>query len=250
MDSAPLIEQQCLAKLVDAAASVKLHRTAMAHQKRPYQMRKRAELQERTRRRITESTVELHEKLGPASTSISAVAQHAGVRRSTVYRHFPDESALFEACTAHWMAANPLPDLEPWAAIDDPEERLAAALGELYAYYGRTAPMLEHLIRDETVNATVERLFGGFRRFLEAASETLMAGRAARHRRRRLIRAAIGHAVAFTTWRSLTGEQGLDSADARELMCRLVSAAGAPGRRGRAKQSPPLTRPAGSSKPV
>ncbi len=80
-------------------------------------MKRRAELEELTRRRITESAVELHGTLGPSRTSISAVAEHAGVRRSTLYRHFPDEPALFEACTAHWRAANPVPDLARWAAI-------------------------------------------------------------------------------------------------------------------------------------
>ena len=87
----------------------------MADQKRPYQKKQRAELEAQTRRRITESTVELHRTLGPARTSISAVAERAGVRRSTVYRHFPDEAALFAACSAHWTALNPPPDITGWA---------------------------------------------------------------------------------------------------------------------------------------
>ena len=95
----------------------------MSNQKRPYRMTRRAELEEETRRRITESTVELHEELGPARTSISAVAERAGVRRSTVYRHFPDEAALFAACSSHWRAANPPPDPRAWAAIADPAVR-------------------------------------------------------------------------------------------------------------------------------
>src|SRR6476660_8583516 len=105
----------------------------MTDQKRPYRMKRRAELEQSTRRRITESAVELHGTLGPAHTTMSAVAEHAGVRRSTLYRHFPDEAALFEACGAHWAAANPPPDLAAWARIGDPEQRLAAALLELYA---------------------------------------------------------------------------------------------------------------------
>src|SRR5689334_9601108 len=95
----------------------------MSDQKRPYRMQRRAELEEQTRLRITESTVELHEELGPARTSISAIAERAGVRRSTVYRHFPDEEALFAACSSHWRTANPPPDPGAWAAIDDPAER-------------------------------------------------------------------------------------------------------------------------------
>src|SRR5919201_641746 len=111
-----------------SAVCVKIDRTAMTDQKRAYRKKRRAELEAQTRRRITESTMELHGTLGPSRTSISAVAERAGVRRSTVYRHFPDEAALFAACTAHWMAANPPPDLAGWAAIEDPDERLRTAL--------------------------------------------------------------------------------------------------------------------------
>src|SRR3954447_15999631 len=96
----------------------------MTDEKRPYRMKRRAEQEAATRLRITESAVALHGTLGPARTSVSAIAEHAGVRRSTVYRHFPDEATLFEACTAHWAASNPPPDLAGWATIADPDERL------------------------------------------------------------------------------------------------------------------------------
>ncbi len=197
----------------------------MTDQKRTYRKQHRAELEEQTRRRITESTVELHGTLGPARTSISAVAEHAGVRRSTVYRHFADEAALFAACTAHWTAANPPPDLAAWAEIDDPDQRLRAGLGQLYAYYRQTEPMLTNLHRDEQTMPIVERLFSGFRDYLSTAQDTLMTGRRARGGARRRVRAAIGHALAFPTWRSLTGEQELDDLQAAELMVRLVAAA-------------------------
>ncbi len=118
----------------------------MSEQRRKYEKKRRAESEAQTRRRITESAVELHGSLGPARTTMSAVAEHAGVRRSTLYRHFPDEKALFGACSAHWAAQNPPPDIEAWAAIDDPDERLAAALSELYAFYGRTEEMLDRLL--------------------------------------------------------------------------------------------------------
>ena len=136
----------------------------MTDEKRPYRKKRRAELEEQTRRRITESAVALHGTLGPARTSISALAEHAGVRRSTVYRHFPDEAALFAACTAHWMADNPVPDIGRWAAIDDPDERLRAALDELYPYYRRTERMMENLIRDEPVSEVVRENFAGYPR--------------------------------------------------------------------------------------
>src|SRR5436190_19251779 len=120
----------------------------MSDQKRPYRMKRRAELEEQTRRRITDSAVALHEELGPAQTSITAIAERAGVRRSTVYRHFPDEDALFDACSTHFRALNPPPALGDWSAVADPDDRTESALGELYAFYGRTHEMYESLFRD------------------------------------------------------------------------------------------------------
>jgi AcrR family transcriptional regulator len=195
----------------------------MADQKRPYRMKKRAQLEEATRRRITESAVHLHGTVGPARTSISALAEHAGVRRSTVYRHFPDEASLFAACTAHWAAGNPVPDIGAWAGIEDPDGRLGAALGALYPYYRRTASMMENLIRDEPVSELVAQHFARYRAYVDAARAALMRGRRSRGRARTRERAAIGHALAFTTWRSLAVEEGLDDGQAAELMTRLVA---------------------------
>ena len=194
----------------------------MSEQKRPYRMTRRAELEEQTRRRITESAVALHEERGPARTPISAVAERAGVRRSTGYRHFPDEEALFAACSSHWRAANPPPDPRSWAAIEDPAQRTEAALRELYAFYGRTEGMYTSLLRDEPVVPIVHRLLGDFYGYLRAIQDVLMTGRGLRGRAARRTRAAIGHALAFGTWRSLTREQGLADADAVALMCALV----------------------------
>jgi AcrR family transcriptional regulator len=195
----------------------------MTDQKRPYRMKARAELQQRTRQRITESAVELHGTLGPARTSMSAVAEHAGVRRSTLYRHFPDEAALFVACSSHWMAQHPLPDLERWAAISDPGERLQTALTELYAYYGDAEPMLSNILRDVDVMESVQKQFALVRRYMQAAHETLMTGRRGRGRSNRSARAAVGHALAFTTWRSLVREQGCSTNQAVDMMCRLAT---------------------------
>jgi AcrR family transcriptional regulator len=194
----------------------------MSKQKRPYRMTRRAELEEQTRKRITESAVALHEERGPARTPISAVAERAGVRRSTVYRHFPDEEALFAACSSHWRAANPAPDPAAWAAIEDPGERTETALRELYAFYSRTEAMYTSLLRDEPVVPIIQRLLGDFYGYLRAIQDILMAGRGLRGRAARRTRAAIGHALSFPTWRSLTREQGLADADAVALMCALV----------------------------
>ena len=197
----------------------------MTDQTRPYRKKRRAELEEATRLRITESAVALHGTLGPSRTSLSAIAEHAGVRRSTLYRHFADEAAVFAACTAHWIAANPVPDLATWAAISDPAERLRAALQELYAHYERTERMMGNLVRDEETMPIVRERFGGFHDYIAAARETLMRGRRTRGAARQRVGAAIGHALAFTTWRSLVREQGLDNARAADLMCRLAEAA-------------------------
>lgn len=194
----------------------------MADQRRTYTKKRRAELEEETRRRITESAMELHGTVGPSRTSISAVAERAGVRRSTVYRHFPDESALFAACSSHWRGLNPTPDPGAWAAIEDPDERLRTALDDLYSFYERTEQMMENLTRDEALVPTVKRTFSGFRGYLAAAQDVLMAGRGARGHARVRLAAATGHALAFSTWRSLVREQGLSSHQAAELMVRLL----------------------------
>jgi AcrR family transcriptional regulator len=194
----------------------------MSDQKRPYRMKRRAELEEETRRRITESAVALHEQLGPAQTSVSAIAELAGVRRSTVYRHFPDEDALFAACSAHFRAQNPPPDPAAWAEIADPTTRTATALRELYAFYGRTHRMYESLFRDETLVASVAKRLADFHAYLGSAREVLLAGRGRPTQR---TRAALGHALAFSTWHSLTQEQRLVQDEAARLMCRFVEAA-------------------------
>jgi AcrR family transcriptional regulator len=194
----------------------------MSAQRRPYRMKRRAELEDETRRRITESAVALHERLGPAQTSVTAIAELAGVRRSTVYRHFPDEDALFAACSAHFRAANPPPDLAGWTAIGDPEMRIATALRELYAFYGRTHQMYESLFRDETLVSSVRRRMAEFHAYLDRARDVLLAGRGRPTQR---TRAAIGHALEFGTWHSLTREQSLSQENAVALMCRLVESA-------------------------
>lgn len=197
----------------------------MSDRKRKYEKKRRAEAEAQTRLRITESAVELHGSLGPAHTSMSAVAEHAGVRRSTLYRHFPDERALFGACSAHWGEANPPPDLGRWRALEDPGERLDTALADLYAYYRQTEEMLDKLLRDAPTVPVVDELMGGFHAFLAEATDVLMKGRGLRGKGRDRTRAAIGHALAFRTWQDLTRTQGLDDEAATELMSRLVAAA-------------------------
>src|SRR5215204_2761955 len=112
-------------------------------EKRKYELKKRAERLADTRRRITEATVELHRTVGPAATQINEIARRAGVQRMTVYNHFPDESSLLTACSAHWRALHPSPDLAQWRAVVAPGARLRRGLRELYAWYRETEPMTD-----------------------------------------------------------------------------------------------------------
>lgn len=193
---------------------------------RRYRKRRRAELEAQTRERITEAAVKLHGTVGPARTTVSAIAAEAGVQRATVYRHFPDEEALFQACTAHYWARHPQPDPRAWGAIADPDARLRRGLSDIYRFYGDTEAMLERTSRDAplvpAMAAPRERFVG----YLETLRAALSRGRPERGQARVRVAAAIGHALAFSTWRSLTREQGLDDSDAVDLMVRLVASAG------------------------
>jgi AcrR family transcriptional regulator len=214
---------------------------------RKYEMTKRAAQVEHTRLRITEAAMELHGTVGPARTTITAVAERAGVDRLTVYRHFPDEDALFHACSSHWLALNPRPDTARWRSIDDPEQRLRSALGELYPWYRQTRPMLEHVRRDATLVPALAESRRGWDAYADAAARVLRRGWGARGKAATLLDAALAHALDFGTWLSLR-QQGLPDADAAELMVRLVTATAGPsaggatggsgGRRRRASSAP------------
>jgi AcrR family transcriptional regulator len=194
-------------------------------ERRPYRKRRRAQLEAETRLRITQATVDLHGSVGPARTTISAVAERAGVQRATVYRHFPDEEALFNACSSHWMAQHPLPDPAPWARIEDPTERLRVALGELYEWYEHGQYMLERTTRDVALVPALRPSMEAFHGWLDAAADAILRGRPERGARRRRVRAAVGHALAFESWRSLAIHHGLPRAERIELMEALASAA-------------------------
>ena len=196
------------------------------HKRRAYRKRRRAELEAETRLRITEAAVDLHGSVGPARTTISAVAERAGVQRATVYRHFLDEDALFEACSSHWMAQHPLPDPALWAKIDDFDERLRVALGELYEWYERGESMLERTTRDVALVPALRPSMEAFGGWLDAAADGILRGRPERGARRRRARAAVGHALTFETWRSLVSHQGLSRSETIELMAAMVRAAG------------------------
>jgi AcrR family transcriptional regulator len=188
---------------------------------RRYQQRKRAESQAQTRRRIAEAALELHGTVGPARTTISAVAERAGVRRATVYRHFPDERALFEACSGLFTAANPPPDPARWASIAEPEERLGVALDALYGWYERVGHMLANVDRDTPRMPILREVAAPRVAYLALVEDQLARGWGARGRRARSLRAAISLALNFSTWSALH-ERDLERAEAVRLMTGLV----------------------------
>jgi AcrR family transcriptional regulator len=217
--------------------SVKIHDTIMSREsnkKRKYELKKRADGVAETRLRITEAAVELHGSVGPSRTTMSAVADRAGVERRTLYRHFPNEADLFAACSSHYFTAHPWPDLGDWRAIRDPEQRLERALDELYAYYERTEPMFSNVLRDADFVDFVREAVAPLREFLEEATKALLVGRRVRGRRRQLVEGALRHALAFSTWRSLS-TNGIRRPDAVKLITALVEAADGDGRNSSAR---------------
>ena len=205
--------------------------------KRKYELKKRAEEMAETRLRITEAAIELHGTIGPSRTTLSAVAEEAGVERRTLYRHFPTEADLFAACSTHYFTANPWPDLGNWRAIRDPHQRLERALDELYAYYERTEPMLSNVLRDAELVDVARDAMAPLHAYLEEAAEILTIGRQVRGRRRQLLGGALRHALAFSTWRSLSSN-GIGRSDAVKLITAFVEGAATPLRRNDRLNSP------------
>ena len=177
-----------------------------------------------TRRRIVQAAIELHTTVGPAQTTISAVAERAGVQRLTVYRHFPREEDLFSACVATGWEWFPPPDPRPWARIDDPEQRLRTALDELYAYYGQVGDGFLVLLRDFPRIPTLATLNRPYFAKWDEMRDVLAAGWGRRGRRRRLLVAALDHALDLKTWQSLVRERELSEAEAVELLVHMATA--------------------------
>ncbi len=186
--------------------------------KRPYQQKRRAEAQTETRQRIVEATIELHQSQGLAATSVSDIARRAKVGKVTVYRHFPDEAALVNACSGLYFERHPFPDIEPWLPIQDPGERLRRGLADAYAYHRATEPMLSRVLpeaRDHPVMEPYHAYWGSAVEALAAAWPT--AGREAAR-----LKAGLALALSFDTWRLLTSVEGLSDAEAIDLMARLT----------------------------
>jgi AcrR family transcriptional regulator len=196
------------------------HICAMKKMKRTYTLRKRAEQQAETRRRIVEAAVDLHTRLGPAQTSLSMVAEQAGVQRHTLYAHFPDERSLLMACSGHTQAADPPPDAEPLRAETDPSERLRVGLAALYDWYGRNAQRIASVLRDAEHHAPTREIAAlRMGPYMKAYGEVLGANLDARQR------AFLTLAMSFHTWRTLTRDGGLTPEAAVEAMVRAIEAA-------------------------
>jgi AcrR family transcriptional regulator len=193
---------------------------------RAYRMSKRAEDIAATRLRIVEAAVHLHGTVGPAATTVSALAEAAGVTRLTVYRHFPDDASLLAACGAHWAAGQTLPDPDAWAAVADPAERLRFALADLYRFYRAGREMLTRVDRDR--DSLPEAMRTAADREEAARRDLLVKPFGLRGANRRRARALIGHATSFSTWHSLCLGQGLTDDEAVQVMVSAVLATAEP----------------------
>ena len=191
---------------------------------RKYRLKHRAERQDQTRRRIVEAAIELHETVGPAATTVSEIAERAGVGRVTVYRHFPEELTLFQACSGLYLERHPLPDPARWSEIPDRFERFSVALRDVYAYHRANEAMFSHVLADTRDHEVMAPYNDHWRR----ATDVLLAPWRARGGRHTLLRAGIGLALSFDTWRSLVREHGLTDDQAIDVALRLVHDTPAP----------------------
>jgi AcrR family transcriptional regulator len=189
----------------------------MSSQKRRYELKARAESQQATRARIAAAAASLHEEVGIAKTTVADIARRAGVQRLTVYNHFPDLNALLPACSAHWLTQHPRPDLEPALALDDPAERLRAALTSLYGWYRETVPMQRRVHGER---GSIPELDAWLARSADRTLAELANGLSAGFDRPDA-RALVALALDFWTWQRLDRE-GLDDAAAAELMTATV----------------------------
>jgi AcrR family transcriptional regulator len=188
---------------------------------RIYTKRRRAEQEAETRQRIVEATLELHGTVGPARTTVSMVAERAGVQRHTFYAHFPEEMSLFRACSGLAMERDPPPDAAPWRAIADRRERLRAGLSAIYGWYERNAELTACVLRDAEVHPiTKETLESSFGPYFHAHHEVLGLKLNAKQR------AMLHLALSFFTWRALVREVGLKPAAAVEAMLQAIDGAG------------------------
>ncbi len=187
---------------------------------RTYTLKRRAEQQAETRRRIVEAAVDLHSSVGPALTTFSMVAERAGVQRHTLYAHFPDERSLFLACSALAAERDPLPDVEPWRAIADHRERLRVGLLAIYGWYERNAALAACVLRDAEYHALTREIAEMRHGPHMAAYREVLGGKLSAKPR-----AVLRLTLSFFTWRTLVREGGLKAGAAVEAMVQAVDCA-------------------------
>lgn len=191
--------------------------------KRRYKKTLRAENEEQTRKRIIEAAMTLHEKFGPANTSIKAIAEQAGVQRLTVYRHFQDEASLFQACTSHWLACHPPPAVEEWSEITDTTRKRLAAFSSLYRYYRETQNMWHASYRDAEKVAALRKPMSDFENHLDSIRDELAGPSGSKSGGKESIRITLRHALRFSTWQSLNKEKLSDDKMAKLVISWLQS---------------------------
>src|SRR5580765_2145237 len=138
----------------------------MKRVKRGYIQRIRGEQVAETHARIVEAIMRLHEEIGPRNTTVSAIADRAGVERLTVYRHFKDEAAMFAACSHRYMELNPPPNPSEWANELDPVQRTRRGLEALFSFFNRTSPMFQKVYRDSGESAALDKVLEEFGNYL------------------------------------------------------------------------------------
>ena len=185
-------------------------------------MKRRAERQKETHRRITEAAVELHQTVGPARTTVSAIAEKAGVQRHTYYAHFPELKDLYQACMGHYLERNPVPEPSSWADVADAEERLSFALSEVYAYYSGNEAMVSNVLRDAALDPIAQETMVSFYQYWETVRDVIADAFEASGERHAALLGAIALAQDFQTWRTLVRQQELSQDRAVELMVGMV----------------------------
>lgn len=192
---------------------------------RKYELKARAESKERTRGEIAKAAAGLHEEVGPTGTTVAEIARRAGVSRLTVYQHFPDNAALYPACSAHYLTEHPLPDFGAALAPDDPVDRVRSLLQAVYAdWYRESRQMIRNLLRDRGSDPALDEFMRDNSDVaLDGLADTLTAGFGLKGNRAMRLRSLIRVALDFWTWERLTGE-GMDDPSAAELMTDAIAA--------------------------
>ena len=184
---------------------------------RTYTLKKRAESQAGTRRRIVEAAVDLHSSVGPALTTISMVAEHAGVQRHTLYAHFPDERSLYMACSGLTLERDPLPEAAAWRTIEDRDERCRVGLIAVYGWYERNAELAACVLRDAEYHPLTKEI-AELRLGPSMAAYQEVLGAKLSLKQRAVLRLALS----FFTWRTLVRDGGLKQRAAVKTMVQAI----------------------------